>query len=149
VDDAGGAQGAAGAAHGDGTPLPPLSCTDWTRLVLLPVLTGRVSSFSQARERDAHKAEVARRGAEAAGAHGELEAACEELRARCEALARDNAQLTSVVAAAGGPAAPAANAPAPAPVASAAPAANANAPAPASSSAAPAAAPAWGRGWTS
>jgi len=27
-------------------PLPPLSCTNWTRLVLLPVLIGRVSSFS-------------------------------------------------------------------------------------------------------
>ena len=26
-------------------PRPPLSCTNWTRLVLLPVLTGRVSSF--------------------------------------------------------------------------------------------------------
>jgi hypothetical protein len=78
-----------------------------------------------ARERDAHKAEVARRGAEAAGARGELEAACEELRARCEALARDNAQLKSVVAGAGAPAADA-------------PAADA-----------PAAAPAWGRGWTS
>ena len=25
---------------------PPPSCTDWTRLVLLPVLTGHVSSFS-------------------------------------------------------------------------------------------------------
>ena len=27
-------------------PSPPPSCTDWTRLVLLPVLTGHVSSFS-------------------------------------------------------------------------------------------------------
>ena len=29
-----------------GAPPPPPSCTDWTRLVLLPVLTGLVSSFS-------------------------------------------------------------------------------------------------------
>ena len=27
-------------------PPPPPSCTDWTRLVLLPVLTGHVSSFA-------------------------------------------------------------------------------------------------------
>ena len=27
-------------------PPPPPSCTNWTRLVLLPVLTGHVSSFS-------------------------------------------------------------------------------------------------------
>ena len=27
-------------------PPPPPSCTAWTRLVLLPVLTGHVSTFS-------------------------------------------------------------------------------------------------------
>jgi hypothetical protein len=36
---------AAGGAAG-ARPPPPRSCTDWTRLVLLPVLTGHVSSFS-------------------------------------------------------------------------------------------------------
>ena len=33
-------------AHLPGSAAPPPSCTDWTRLVLLPVLTGHVSSFS-------------------------------------------------------------------------------------------------------
>ena len=39
---------ASGPAAGGAPPPPPLplSCTDWTRLVLLPVLTGHVSSFS-------------------------------------------------------------------------------------------------------
>ena len=34
-----------------GRPPPPPSCTDWTRLVLLPVLTGHVSSSQAAAER--------------------------------------------------------------------------------------------------